>query len=301
MSYGDSMGGMMNGNSSRNSFNDNGYGGSSSMRGGGGFQGRGNNGNGGMGGGFNGCMEVNESNNPYDRFTDYPQSRMNNNSSNNSGNNNSRQGFHQERFLQEFNQDAGYSNNNNNNDGNDSPYGQALQFQGQDPRDLRQDPRDSRQDPRDLHHDPPSTSHATTSLTDDSARSNAVFKQQVATMAMNEASTAFKDMEDAFAHAKGVLAASRTQHPSRRRSSNGMDNGENPEDDPMVLKANARAKKCQSVAMFKLKVSQRASEEAATAYDGYQRMVDGMEGGGGGGMMDGSERLMMLPGDDSPF
>eukprot|EP00579_Thalassiosira_antarctica_P001372 CAMPEP_0201872278 /NCGR_PEP_ID=MMETSP0902-20130614/5027_1 /ASSEMBLY_ACC=CAM_ASM_000551 /TAXON_ID=420261 /ORGANISM="Thalassiosira antarctica, Strain CCMP982" /LENGTH=863 /DNA_ID=CAMNT_0048398511 /DNA_START=76 /DNA_END=2663 /DNA_ORIENTATION=- len=237
MSYGDSMGGMMNGNNSRNSFHDNGYGGSSSMRGGGGgFQGRGNS-NGGMGGGFNGCMEVNESNNPYDRFTDYPQSRMNNSSNNNSGNSN-RQGFHQDRFLQEFNQDAGYSNNNN--DDNDNPYGQALQFQGQDPRDLRQDPRD-------LHHDPPSTSHATTSITDDSARSNAVFKQQVATMAMNEASTAFKDMEDAFAHAKGVLAASRTQqHPSRRRS--GSMPTENPEDDPMVVKANARAKKCQSVA-----------------------------------------------------
>ena len=96
---------------------------------------------------------------------------------------------------------------------------------------------------------------------DETNRSNAIFKQQVATMAMSEASTAFREMEDAFARAKEVL-----------------DQCQN-EDDPRVLEANAYAKKCQSVAMFKLKVSQRASEEAAAAYDSFQ----GLNGGGGGG------------------
>ena len=88
-------------------------------------------------------------------------------------------------------------------------------------------------------------------------RSTAVFKQQVATMAMTEASTAFKEMEDAFAFAKQVLEKC-DQH----------------ENDPRVLEANAHAKKCQSVAMFKLKVSQRASEEATAAYQLYQAGVD---------------------------
>jgi hypothetical protein len=110
---------------------------------------------------------------------------------------------------------------------------------------------------------------------DESARSNAVFKQQVATMAMNEASTAFKDMEDAFAQAKEILAQCRAMSTPSSPTL--------PEDDPMVVEANARAKKCQSVAMFKLKVSQRASEEAANAYDAYQRMVEGNAAGGGRG------------------
>ena len=83
-------------------------------------------------------------------------------------------------------------------------------------------------------------------------KSQAVFKQQVATMAMTEASNAFKDMEDAFAQANAILAQC-----------------QNNENDPRVMEANDHAKKCQSVAMFKLKVSQRASEEAATAYNSY--------------------------------
>merc|ERR1719473_1131922 len=48
---------------------------------------------------------------------------------------------------------------------------------------------------------------------DEDSRTNAVFKQQVATMAMNEASTAFKDMEDAFARAKDLMAMSRSRNP----------------------------------------------------------------------------------------
>jgi len=120
---------------------------------------------------------------------------------------------------------------------------------------------------------------ASKSAMDNSARSNAVFKQQVASMAMNEAMKAFKDMEDAFAHAKGVLAASRTKRS--RLLLQGLVAGilrppvDDPEDDPLVLAAHAHTKKCQSVAMFKLKVSQRASEEAANAYDSYQQMVEG--------------------------
>ena len=90
-------------------------------------------------------------------------------------------------------------------------------------------------------------------------------------MAMNEASTAFKDMEDAFALVKELTFKS---------------NSSSPNDDPQVVEANAHAKKLQSVAMFKLKVSQRASEEAASAYDRYQGTMESGNGGGGrsGGM-----------------
>jgi len=273
MSFGD-MRGMRNDNS-RNSFplNDS-FGGM-----GGGFQGRGNNGMG--GGGFNRCMETSDSGNPFDRFNDYPPSRMN---SNNSGNG-IRHGFPQDRFNQDrFSQDInldGFGNICGGDD--DTPYCQPLNSSqsGQGPRET-----------------PPSI---TAMVSDDSARSNAVFKQQVATMAMNEASTAFKDMEDAFAHAKGILAAART----KRRGGFGVGDAE---DDPMVFQANARAKKCQSVAMFKLKVSQRASEEAANAYDNYQRALEEVGGGGGSGiggngMERGMERGLMMshPGDDSAF
>ena len=96
----------------------------------------------------------------------------------------------------------------------------------------------------------------------ESVRSNAVFKQQVATMAMNEASTSFKDMEEAFARSKEILAQVNTSDHS------------DPENDVRVLEASTLAKKCQNVAMFKLKVSQRASEEAASAYDCYLRLVE---------------------------
>ena len=111
------------------------------------------------------------------------------------------------------------------------------------------------------------------STSDEAARSNAVFKQQVATMAMNEASAAFKEMEDAVAGAKEIFAQSRNR---RRRSDGAADDDE----DQLLLEANAHAKKWQSVAMFKLKVSQRASEEAATAYNAYERLR-GADGGGG--------------------
>eukprot|EP00581_Thalassiosira_minuscula_P012080 CAMPEP_0183734328 /NCGR_PEP_ID=MMETSP0737-20130205/43511_1 /TAXON_ID=385413 /ORGANISM="Thalassiosira miniscula, Strain CCMP1093" /LENGTH=717 /DNA_ID=CAMNT_0025967793 /DNA_START=413 /DNA_END=2569 /DNA_ORIENTATION=+ len=258
MGYGESMG--MMGDNSRG-FND-------PMGAGGGYQTRGM-GNP-MGGGFNtyanindsahsqqSQSQMNDSQHSYTRYSDdYSQNRMN-----------SQGGFQQEIYPQDrFNQD-GYNSN--------SPYGPPnLGPQGQDPREP--------------------AAGASGSL-DETARSNAVFKQQVATMAMNEASTAFKDMEDAFAHAKGVLAASR----NKRAQSGAEGPDDDPMQDPMVLEANAHAKKCQSVAMFKLKVSQRASEEAANAYDSYQRMVDGIEGNVG---MDGTERLMMLPGnEDNPF
>jgi len=113
------------------------------------------------------------------------------------------------------------------------------------------------------------------STSDEAARSNAVFKQQVATMAMNEASAAFKEMEDAVASAKEIFAQSR----NRRRRNDG-DGAADDNEDQLLLEANAHAKRCQSVAMFKLKVSQRASEEAATAYNAYERQR-GADGGGG--------------------
>ena len=46
----------------------------------------------------------------------------------------------------------------------------------------------------------------------------------------------------------------------------------------MVVEANAMAKRCQSVAMFKLKVSQRANEEAAKAFANYQQLTGGGDG-----------------------
>ena len=95
------------------------------------------------------------------------------------------------------------------------------------------------------------------------ARSNAMFKQQVAAMAMNEASTAFREMEEAHARAKELA----TQNLKRKRPSDAE-----PDDEDMeLLEANTHAKKCQSLAMFKLKVSQRASEEAKFAYDLFER------------------------------
>jgi len=101
----------------------------------------------------------------------------------------------------------------------------------------------------------------------ESVRSNAVFKQQVANMAMNEASTSFKEMEDAFARSKDILAQVREENMHN-------DNPVNEGDDVRVMEANAHAKACQNTAMFKLKVSQRASEEAASAYDCYLRLVE---------------------------
>lgn len=86
----------------------------------------------------------------------------------------------------------------------------------------------------------------------ESTRSNAVFKQQVAAMAMDEANIAFQETESAYARAKDLYARSTHAKPE--------------EDDPLVIEANSVAKKCQSVAVFKLKVSQRANEEAAKAY-----------------------------------
>mmetsp|Transcript_3321 Transcript_3321/g.7108 ORF Transcript_3321/g.7108 Transcript_3321/m.7108 type:complete len:243 (+) Transcript_3321:3-731(+) len=91
-----------------------------------------------------------------------------------------------------------------------------------------------------------------------SDREHAIFKQQVAAMAMNEATNAFKEMEEAYMHAKEIMV--------QVSESNKV----NPEEDPRVIEANALAKKCHSVAMFKLKVSQRANEEAANAYKRYQ-------------------------------
>mmetsp|Transcript_27161 Transcript_27161/g.58200 ORF Transcript_27161/g.58200 Transcript_27161/m.58200 type:complete len:769 (-) Transcript_27161:152-2458(-) len=215
-------------------------------------------GGGGGGAGFHGCMEVNDpqgyDGNGNGRFNGYPPSRGNNN--NNSHN---RQGF----------QDNGYTNNN---DGNycqplsQQPNNQAAAVRNQE-------------------------SSANPSSLDEAARSNAVFKQQVATMAMNEASTSFKDMEDAFALAKEVTA----QYGNNPRHGGG--NAE--DDDPRVLEANGNAKKCQSVAMFKLKVSQRASEEAASAYDCYQRMLEGGNGGGFGGGSGPNRMGMGMGGNES--
>jgi hypothetical protein len=99
-------------------------------------------------------------------------------------------------------------------------------------------------------------------------RLNAVFKQQVATMAMTEAGSAFKEMEDAYAFAKEVVKRSTTS---------------NPEDDPIVVEANAVAKKCHGTAMFKLKVSQRANEEAGNSYTMFRQLTDGMGLNMGGG------------------
>lgn len=91
-------------------------------------------------------------------------------------------------------------------------------------------------------------------------QSQAAFKQQVATMAMNEANAAFKSMEEAYAMAKQVMAA--VQLTSGANT--------NIDDDPRVVDVTAHAKKLHSVAMFKLKVSKRASEEAEKAFEMVQ-------------------------------
>jgi hypothetical protein len=116
---------------------------------------------------------------------------------------------------------------------------------------------------------------------DEAARSNAMFKQQVAAMAMTEASVAFKEMEDAFAQAKAMVAQSCT----RWRSDEATEDDEG--SSRLLFDANARATKCQSIAMFKLKVSQRASEEAAAAYSAYEAL-----------RVDGGGRLMSKGGSD---
>lgn len=90
----------------------------------------------------------------------------------------------------------------------------------------------------------------------ESRRSMAVFKQQVAAMAMEEANNSFQDTEAAYARVKELYALSTYEKPE--------------EEDPMVIDANEDAKRCQSVAVFKLKVSQRANEEAARAYAIFQ-------------------------------
>lgn len=86
-----------------------------------------------------------------------------------------------------------------------------------------------------------------------------VFKQQVASMAMKEATIAFKNMEDAYAMAKEIMSI---------LSASGSIT--NIEEDPRVIDATAHAKKLHSVAMFKLKVSKRASEEAEKAFETMQ-------------------------------
>ncbi|EJK62369.1 hypothetical protein THAOC_17022 [Thalassiosira oceanica] len=91
---------------------------------------------------------------------------------------------------------------------------------------------------------------------DDNARSNAIFKQQVANMAMSEASSAFTEMEAAFQRAKELKSQA-----------------SNPDDDLACQEASAHAKKCQSTAMFKLKVSQKASDEASNAFELYQKTL----------------------------
>jgi len=85
-----------------------------------------------------------------------------------------------------------------------------------------------------------------------------VFKQQVASMAMKEAHIAFKNLEDAYAIAKETM---------NMLASSGSTNIE---DHPRVIRATALAKKLHSVALFKLKVSKRASEEAKKAFEMIQ-------------------------------
>lgn len=88
--------------------------------------------------------------------------------------------------------------------------------------------------------------------TSDSTRSNAVFMQQVAAMAMDEANIAFDETEAAYSRAKELYARSTYEKPE--------------EQDPLVIEANSVARQCQSAAVFKLKVSHKANEEAAKAY-----------------------------------
>lgn len=83
-------------------------------------------------------------------------------------------------------------------------------------------------------------------------KSDAIFKQQVAAMAVQEATAAFKEMEDAYSFEKEAV---------NRASSH---------QDPYVDDANAKSKCCYSTAMFKLKVSKRANQEAASAYKSFQ-------------------------------
>ena len=80
---------------------------------------------------------------------------------------------------------------------------------------------------------------------------------------MKAASTAFREMEEAHARAKELA----TQNLKRKRPID----AEPDDEDMALLEANTHAKKCQSLAMFKLKVSQRASEEAKSAYDLFER------------------------------
>lgn len=91
---------------------------------------------------------------------------------------------------------------------------------------------------------------------EDSQRSLAVLKQQVAAMAMKEANIAFKNMEEAYSMTEEIMAAVQSS----------SDADKNIELDPRVIVAIARAKKLHSVALFKLKVSKRASEEAEKAF-----------------------------------
>jgi hypothetical protein len=93
------------------------------------------------------------------------------------------------------------------------------------------------------------------------ARSDAVFKQQVAAMAMGEANIAFDETEAAYSRAKDLHARSTYEKPE--------------EQDPLVIEANAVARRCQSAAVFKLKVSQKANEEAAKAYASHHQSGDG--------------------------
>lgn len=88
-----------------------------------------------------------------------------------------------------------------------------------------------------------------------------VFKQQVASMAMKEATIAFQNMEDAYAMAKELMTL---------LSASGSVT--NIEEDPRVLEATAHAKKLHSVALFKLKVSKKASEEAEKAFELMQEL-----------------------------
>ena len=95
----------------------------------------------------------------------------------------------------------------------------------------------------------------------ESARSNAALKQQVAAMAMDEANIAFRETDVAYTRARDLFAGSAHAKPE--------------EEDLAVIEANAVAKRCQSVAAFKLKVSQRANEEAARTYARYRQMGGG--------------------------
>eukprot|EP00986_Skeletonema_menzelii_P007263 scaffold2848_cov150-Skeletonema_menzelii.AAC.15 len=89
-----------------------------------------------------------------------------------------------------------------------------------------------------------------------------VFKQEVASMAMKEATIAFQNMEDAYAVAKKIMALLAASGSIT-----------NIEEDPRVIEATAHAKRLHSVALFKLKVSKRASEEAEKAFETMQGVL----------------------------